>query len=754
MLEVSPELAAAIEAPEQDFDVRAYVDWDKSGAFDGADDKLPHIGDVSVEQALEGMYPAAVQVVEGMASSELQIGLVVGDGTEEDIASAVSLYSELNADSPLYGYERHARPVKAEIGYLTDNGREWLPLGPTSSTTDMPVDGEGVSLTALDAVREKLAKSVDLPIALADAGDSLIMPGLNAQWVIDYILRQCGVYASPPPLEQCAASVTLHGSCWPEVGTIVEARILEDDEARRPTFSQGRFALSLDGYEPPDEFADKQRVRVKLDPAHPFSQNPGQTWTGSCWVYAGETTTAELWSVAANVSDSADAEEVLFRLFDGELTATVGHMPSDSLYEFSTVDGPALTGADAWHFIGVKVTYDTSGVYVTWYVDDAAGVEFSNSLTEGFHAPNFQHMVVRAGVPMENVQVSASATPRNDYDFEPTAELDPSINELVAVKPTTGIEAWEELGNIVRAELGTMHTSATDVLRFWSRRHWSTEAAQTVVGTLTTEQNLLELGYDSGVHQIGNKVSMPVTPVRIGAEATVWQPSGTLSVAPQSSFALDLEFSDPVFNLRTPFLPGSSEPDAASWYQANDAADGSGSISTDGISIVVESYSAMKARIRITNTNTWTKFFVDDTGESYFQVRGTPILSESDGLTDPVLTDDASIAKYGERPLGLPDSPWVQTRPTALGIISAAIVQIAHPAPRISKLIVVGDPRRELGDRCIIRDTRGTRAAGEYWITAKTNIVGAAFTQQLEARRALDVLIWGSGQWGNSLWGS
>src|SRR4030095_3432786 len=42
---------------------------------------------------------------------------------------------------------------------------------------------------------------------------------LNTIWVADYIARQCGWYASPPPRSSCMLSVTIHRSASPEGGS-------------------------------------------------------------------------------------------------------------------------------------------------------------------------------------------------------------------------------------------------------------------------------------------------------------------------------------------------------------------------------------------------------------------------------------------------------------------------------------------------------------------------------------------------------
>ncbi len=87
---VSPELAAAIEAPDRQLAPdRLFVDWDRDGfgAAGSIDDLSGHVTSVSTDGSLQGDYPDDVRLVQGSAARTLTAGLGGGSPTDDAVGT-------------------------------------------------------------------------------------------------------------------------------------------------------------------------------------------------------------------------------------------------------------------------------------------------------------------------------------------------------------------------------------------------------------------------------------------------------------------------------------------------------------------------------------------------------------------------------------------------------------------------------------------------------------------------------------------
>ncbi len=95
MRDVTPELAAAIEAPERTARVRLSVDWDGDGhgPAGSLDDLSGQAASVGVASVLHGTLPEQAAVVEGTAAATIDVDLAKGGAEDERLHAVRSLTS-------------------------------------------------------------------------------------------------------------------------------------------------------------------------------------------------------------------------------------------------------------------------------------------------------------------------------------------------------------------------------------------------------------------------------------------------------------------------------------------------------------------------------------------------------------------------------------------------------------------------------------------------------------------------------------
>jgi hypothetical protein len=105
------------------------------------------------------------------------------------------------------------------------------------------------------------------------------------------------------------------------------------------------------------------------------------------------------------------------------------------------------------------------------------------------------------------------------------------------------------------------------------------------------------------------------------------------------------------------------------------------------------------------------------------------------GLVD--LSDAASIAEHGEQLYDFPSSSLHQDPVSLRLALGAVLAWTRVPRPVLSNVEVVGDPRRQLGDRIVLADPRGVVLGEEFWITGcRTSLDDQGLGQNLTVRQA------------------
>lgn len=729
--------------------------WDEVTAVN-----LPLIRDLSdrierltIDRHLTPDSPDEVRTVEGSAAAQLTVDLAIGDETDEARAAAAWFFSPFNANSPMAGYQRHNVPIYAEIGAEVPAGVETLRRF-TGSTIDRPVQARGgAGLAAFDG-RDRLRKYVELPLALADEA-LLVKPGLNAQWVVDYVLRQNSVYASPALRSLPCLSATMHGSTFPEIGKtdgITSVYTFADDIDRPVPFEQGKFALAPRAQVGGDELID---IRWDLDLTHTISPNNGSTLFIEFWAYItpGASTINPLFGLA----DGLGFPDLKIVLTDLGSTTRVDlvHVRGITSTPTFTQQGPTISGGAGWRYIGVHVTFGTT--VTTRFRVDSTTTEVATVDVAVVESPPFNAARFPGGIPFEALQVTAEAYNASMWNdaFVPTATLDPSTNELTAIPPGTAGDSWDLLTEVAAAEYATFGFDEADLFEYRNRARWVTTEAQTQQAQLTAVSSVVDLDIDDGISAVRNAITVPFAPVVVAASlGEVWAAVEKYQIPARSSLTIWANFDTAVADISGNWTFASNNIN--SWFEANTKPDGTGTDYTGGITATFEAIFANSAKIKFVNSNSSTRYLVDASGEPSVHIVGRSVTTPDTGSAAPIATDDGSIAKYRYRPLTVPDNRWRQTNSVAAGLAGDLLGELKVPRPTIKNLRIVGDPRLQLGDRVGVEVLGSVGLNGDYWITGCRDEFDrtAGYQQVLVVRQATVVLLWDVGRWDVNVWGA
>lgn len=755
-------LAAAAARQQREPVVTATIDW--SGAGTDVYDLSPHLGQVSITRQIAGDLPDEATLVEGSAVADAKLQLDVGVMTD-NAKHAAWLFSKLGSGT-MAAKEHLSRPVTVNVGFKTTTGSTVTVRRFTGLSTSLPVSASNraATLEALD-YRQRFRAPVDVPALVADLGPgSIVKPGLNAQWLADLAFRRNGFYASPSRAGT-VLSATMHGSAAPDIGTLQWAGWYSpgfgtfDEQCH---FTQGRFGFALAG------------------PALTAGDPDFYTWAGYTLeqpvdlpAVVNDYVLVEWWGQvdpALTVPPIRDLVGLSKQLTGGasitvQLTDVAGVRTLQVTYNrgtsgSSTVTTPLVSAASYFSVsvrmraAGRRVEIRQDAAVATFDVADAASALDAAAMD----LAQVSAMGLVEGVLVSSGNTGADVSPATAWGYVPTAELGPSANELVATLPLAKQDSWELLKEVAGAEFAWIGFDESTGNPFYRTSEWWTRTAQqTLAATITADRELLDAAYDYGLDSVRNQITVPVKSLTITPLRDVWTLGDELkSLGSKQRATFTVTFTDPLVDLdRSVQTVTGGVPGAGfSRVSANGQPDGSGFDRSSYIKVSIGAWTANSARITIANTYPGRLYLVDPTGQPGLHLAGRQMVVNEQSATAAYDEDTASIAQYGAQPLSLPDSQWRQDLASARGVAFALLSRLAEPVPTLTGLRVVGDPRRQNGDRVRVVDTDGLGLDGEFWLTGVNDEIGGGYTQTLSARQAWTVAVWGTSLWDDgTVWG-
>ncbi|MCA1570795.1 MAG: hypothetical protein LC798_10860 [Chloroflexi bacterium] len=746
-------MAAAIDSPVRQPVARVLADWDRDGYGSSIDVLTPRVKALTIDRTLKGDLPDGVRLVEGHAAAQLTVDL---GGDPNSALDAAQYFSRTNTNSPLYGKERLHRPVKVELGMRG----EYLPAF-AGRIAKLPVDSGArtAQLVALDD-SERLRARVALPTVVADdLGDS--RPSMSGSWLIDHVLRQNGIYASPPARPNVRFLATLRGSAYPEVGKVEKIIGYDGPALFDPYTGAGPSSREL------------LFVRSGLSEAYRYtpsaevSADDGRGMLVELSEVVASYYPAGLIHLTNGVDDVAVSVDV-----NGVLTVGVRR---DGTTTWRTATGPTMPAAMTTPgiYVGVHLSFTVGEVTITWRLGTATttsvlaasaadprpypltSVRLGETPTRRLDGWLGQ---VQVTTEVNSPQVSGAAfTGGWNNAFLPTAYLDRSMNQLTGILPSDARDSAALITEIATAEQGMTFFDESGVFRFRSRDWWTSTEAQTVQRSLTATTNLTDLAYDDSLESLRNVITGRATPVILSPVQDVWTSPAGQDLPARKSLVLWISFESAVVDLDTYVRLNNGGVFGAGLSRirlnTNRAGDGT-DWSAGGIDVRWDLITATSAKLTLSNGNATNLYLTAPGGEGGLILAGRTLGAGDTSLIRAEASDARSIAEYGEQTYDIPDNPWRQDRASVDGLVASLIGQLAWPRPVLTDVGIVADPRLQLGDRVRIVDPDGLVLDREYWITGiTTRLEGGRMSQRITAREATTVLVWGVGRWGVNTWG-
>lgn len=746
MISSSPEFTAAVlNTGERRPAAKLYVDWTGNGLFAAGtvEDLSDQVESITITRTLVGEVPDAVRLVQGSSSAELTAKLTVGDRTD-NAKHAAWWFSRFNPASPIAAYERLGRFVRCDVAFTTTAGQQSLSrfFGVLRSLPVRSGD-RTATLTALD-YRALLRAQVDLPMLVAASAD-LVQPGLNATWLVDYVLRRNGFRMSPAPRTGVQLSATMHGSAYPEVGSLVTAYSGTTTDPQPVSFGT-RYATR--GATPsvvtaggPYRLHKPATLVYRLDrTGGDLTTNPGSRIRMEVIATRQNTTVGSRPTLGKVRSEDGTRFVQVQATTAGLIEVTMNRGDGVGVWTsaVSVAQSPTTgTGAFGRSVIAVTVEFTSAAaVSIGIQVDGVTTAPASVAFTQATPGPPLTVAELSPYFDAESYQVSNEAAGSAVSTIPTGVTLDVSTNELTAVVPSPAQDSWQLLQELAAAEFATAGFVEGGTFDYRTPQRWTQPAAQTPVRTLTAASALLDVGYDDGIDQVRNIIRVPVAGVSIGNVGDAWTAPEVYAIGTGTTLEVIASFDSPVVDLDTSI--GTSGTIGQSRFAANRLPSGTGTVITGGITATVTPISATTAKITVRNNTGYALWLADPQGQPSLILGGRKVVVDNNSSVER--RDEPSITKFGEQPLALQSNQWRQSAAVADGMAGLLLAQLSQPQPVLTDVPIVGDPRLQLGDRVTLSDPDGLVLTADYWIVRNQEDISTnGYRQTLALRRATTV---------------
>lgn len=724
-------LAAAVDAPHRYIVSKLEIDWNKDDLYAHSLSDLSAIADdISVSRQISGALPAELTLVEGFISAQMNVTISgKRPGDLESIAVLLApwrtsgvLFSKGKVDIPI----RWSATVRGADGSVTQN-RQF-----TGTITEFTVDSGSreISLVCADSAIKTNA-SITLPLGGMNNQSKTLNRNedfrINSQWVIDYVLRKNGIYATPSPTLDCIYSVTCHGSLMPEIGfhttLLPNGECTEDDTNWVPGRIPGMIA-----YAGTSRFVAITHGRSIA----PFRPTPNQSWTIQFDAMFGDTQNTTL-SSTPGTDDTIVAVSSGRGMFVGttlSIRVTDRRLFADFwVGSVRTVisGGPTAPSSGTWQEIKVSVEFG-SGTMNNSTVRFKLGALTSTNLGVDLSAlgtspavHTWAHVLVQAQWPISDVQINPGSN-STWYDLTtwvPQCYIDPGLNEFNCLPLRERVDSWELLKEVVGAEFGVIAFDESGFFSFFNRNtvrrqnlnlDKSFHAAKSLKGLRVTERidsvrNVVQLrtaemwkdlsAYKT-VYDTEGSVQFTVPPGITQIFVTLSEPAHLFDDVPQTRYTtVDWDNNNPTSG----FCAVASDTGA------------------DTTLVTVDAFHMPDERtafLSIQNNLTVPAVFRTMTGNPAFRLDGLVFVKDA-----PVVTEyrrESSVAVYGERIYEVPTSDWTQ-RPKMMEQLALSLLKdLKRPVPIIEQVPCVGDPRLQLLDTGDLNDPGGL---GEVYVVVE-----------------------------------
>lgn len=718
-------------------------------------------------------------------------------------------FSPLNADSPLYGFQRDTAPVELDFNVVTAAGVVATPIF-RGQMEAVNLQGEDGKMPAVSRQRIRLNATVTLPTIqhrrescsvdtlatwLMSRGGSFAGPGTSPNTIFwapmydtthafmdgdlsyglgfRYLTGVGGPFGIQPPM---AIPGPFVGGMFASSSVEQSDMIMVTGDRVRATEVPGQTGKFYD-YLSQQNTKGRMTFWVRGDAAaentYVAANDPGRNFLFG-WVTSHQhPTSGNVGGISVHILNSTRQVEV--------------RMGQQSGYGVLAFTGSEIPSDGEWHFVGVSWDWGSGlcRVQVDGWTNSGSGFGTTPSVL-----PTTDAALYAAGghffnqpysrLPISDMQMETGPECWSGVAFTDFARFWPEATDINAVYRRTGtylaaiadatpVTAWDKLAELARSFLISYRCDEEDQFNWLPLDYFGEDDQMTATYVADTEVNAGELAVVPDASKIRNLVTATFMDTRVDtSRQTVLSLSSVVTLPKGSTdmtFSLDVPageihgagapYTGSVFNLT--LLTGTQVDNPATipadnYATVNTFEDGSGAyLTTATVTGRIVGYTSTSVTVRFVNKATSEVYLANDGQEvPFLRIMGYGVRAIEANTT---VRDTTSIQRRGERPL-IAEMPWIHTREVAEEMAGKLLNIITVSRPEIT-VLVVGDPRRKPGQLVMIDDSAETAAAGTWRVLSVThNGDGPEYTQELKLVQVHSVLIWGATPgWGESVWG-
>lgn len=733
------ELAEAVMSDDRVPVWRVQADWTRQDYTGFGADLSATVRSIEVEREIMGDLPPEAGVVDGYASGKVTLRLGGSNDTayRADDDARMTLAEELSpyrTDSPLYGLTLTPTPVRVDLGLLTERGPKLIrQLTGVIRKLDISESARTVDLDGLDP-SELIREIVTLPTYAEFLTHAKRRPWaitVNSQWIIDYVLRRNGIYASPPLRPDAFIACTGHGG-------LVSERGFNGAPISIAISTPPGAGLWVEDSHPWGMLGTPENAQGGTVGYQEFHGTPGSGDTVPMRFENGYGIAVSFWCHIGsymNLGSSFENRIMQYRptAYDEPRLFINGYGNGDIYCGVVDETGyiaatPRIpTGnANRWRHIGVhwrwisasvcRVTVRMDGQTRQYDVTGAQVTVVETSVKEGYRrVQQTRMMMFRSWTNMQTWITPNAPTLAEWQQLEnhvAEAEIGRGVNELLYLPDVASVESWDLLKQVVGAEYGVHGFDPAG--RYYFRPRSDTYVGEPDID-LDVEQNLSDVAYSISSDSVRNVVGYTAQPrYHDGTLRTVVKAEDVLqfTIPGGKVYVYELDWPFGAAGYQGGRLPYCSQ-DLGVWKSDTvhgwSYSTGTNYTNPSNVQNVVVTYvqiDSRKARLIVDNTYGSATIrlataadsadVAGKPGEPAMRISGWPLIDQPAHVAS--YRDDESIARtLSPRTLSLESSEWRQ-QPAALdALCQQLLVALAHPVTVLSDLPVRADPRTQVG---------------------------------------------------------
>ncbi|MER5790085.1 hypothetical protein [Streptomyces sp. NPDC001980] len=684
----------------------------------GGTDVSAQVQSWQLERSYATDLPPAMRAFAGSSSAQLQLQVSGTNGT-----AAPTLYAPW-ADRATGDIARPGQSVVQRSG--VGAGATLPAFRGTVRARSAQAGTDTVQLTALDGA-ERLRGPALLPKPYA--GFRLGRPVATATWCVDELLRQAGVYSSPPPRYPDFAEgqpltlvhATLHGGFATPYG---QPETLPEAEQYTWTRDQAPHEMALLPLVTGVTASWFPRSRVTV---------PGSRLLLEAWVNPaiGEGDTVRMDLVLDRTGGATGTLRLQVNFATGQLTVGSGTTDGDFLNANWNDITSVQTLKGVWH-IGVFIDTVTTGTTVYPTVQPRLtgpdGTVFLGSLytiTNDYGiqpASELRELKLVTDLAVEGVQLTSGLTgmpTASVFDQSGTwtkaVELDDAILPLYSVPRVSGSQ-WEVVGQIAKAAVSTAEFDERGVFHWRNHTRFATTPTTPDL-TLTSVRDIASLTLTEEIDACRNYVAQPAKVWEdFGVDSgTTYTDTAVRTIPANRTLTVSYVMADEEFDIGPPSTDDDSVTTAGS--QVRFATTAAGTTAVKGAVDVLTRREDGYLVVRFSNRTSQALYTAKKDGKpSVYLETLKPKADPVDRSAVAYVAGTASEKFYGRQEHTGDNTDWIQELSSAQAIADALYTAGVNPVPVIGDVEVLYDPRVQLGDVIRLTDTSGTLLDTLAWV--------------------------------------